>query len=218
MVVLALYFAAGAAFCAAWYWLSLRRNRRKAVLVLRWIEAALAGQGHVTGIRWIAPSRFKVPLRLTSGVFTRAWVLVELTPCEMPLKWLLSKWKKQKDVLVFQADLDFPPTFSLDIHNHRWFARSSRKNPPTNSRWTFEQTGPFIISSRMTWQKEIAGTMTSLAGGSNREFLNINFQRRTPNFSVTLPLEAISPTSPTRNYMFDTMRDLAASSSESRID
>ena len=81
-----------ALLCAAWYWLSIRHNRRKAVLVLRWMESALAGQGHVIGIRWLAASRFRVPLRFTSGVFNRAWVLVELSPCEMPLKWLPRPW------------------------------------------------------------------------------------------------------------------------------
>lgn len=215
MFHLAAYLLIVAISCASWYLFFLRRHRRKAVLVLRWIEAALAGQGHVVGIRWLASSRFKVPLRLTSGVFTRAWVMVEFIPCQMPLRWLLSRLKKEQDVITFQADLDLPPTFSLDVKNFRWFARSARKELPTNSQWTFEQTGPFVISSRMKWQREIATTMTSLANNTNRDFLNISFQRRTPHFSVTLPLEAIAPTSPTRNYMFETMRELAASSSAS---
>jgi hypothetical protein len=57
--------------------------------------------------------------------------------------------------------------------------------------------------------------MTSLAGNGNREFLNIRFRRTSPHFSVTIPLEAIAPTSPTRNYMFDAVRELASSSSAS---
>jgi hypothetical protein len=57
--------------------------------------------------------------------------------------------------------------------------------------------------------------MSSLARGENREFTNISFQRRSPHFSVTLPLETIAPGSPTRGCMFETMRELAASSSTS---
>ena len=215
MLFLVVCLLFGALFSGAWYWLSIRHNRRKAVQVLRWIEAALAGQGHVVGIRWQAPSRFRVPLRLTSGVFNRAWVSVELTPCEMPLRWLLSRIRKQQDVIVFQADLDLPPAFTLDVHNFRWFARSSRKAPTETERWTFEQTGPFVVSSRMSWQKEIACTMTSLSSNTNRDFLNIRFQRKSPHFSVTFPVETISPTSPIRNYMFDCVRELASSSSAS---
>ncbi|HEY6971331.1 MAG TPA: hypothetical protein VJA94_19125 [Candidatus Angelobacter sp.] len=215
MLFVGIYFVAAAVLCAIWYWLSLRHNRRKAVRVLRWIEAALAGQGHVVGMRWIDPSRFKVPLRLTSGIFHRAWILVEFTPCEMPVNWVLSKLRHQQDLITFQADLDWPPAFSLDVNNFRWFARSSRKISLEGRQWTLEQPGPFVISTRMDWQKEITSAMTSLTGSANREFLNINFRRRSPHFSATMPLESIAPGSPTRTYMFESVRELAASSSAS---
>ena len=215
MLVLGIAFVSAAALCAAWYWLSLRYNRRKSVGILRWIQAALAGQGTVTGMRWISSSQFKVSLRLTSGLFHRAWLMVELRPCDLPVHWILSKLRNQKDLITFQADLDLAPAFSLDVHNSRWFARSSRKTSLDSCHWTFEQTGPFVITTRMDWQKEITSAMTSLAGSNNREFLNIRFRRRSPHFSVTLPLEAIAPDSPSRNYMFDAVRELAASSSAS---
>lgn len=215
MLFLGICFVATALFCAVWYYVSVRHNRRKAVRVLHWIEAALAGHGRVVGMRWIAPSRFKVPLRLTAGIFHRAWILVEFTPCEMPVNWVVSRLKHQQDLITFQADLDGPPAFSLDVNNFRWFARSSKKTPLEGRHWTFEQPGPFVISTRMDWQKEITAAMTSLAGNSNREFLDIRFRRRSPHFSATMPLESIAPESPTRTYMFDSVRELAASSSPS---
>jgi len=215
MLLLGICLVVSSVFCVVWHWLSRRHNHRKAVQVLRWIESALAGQGHVTGMRWIAASQFKVLLRLTSGVFHRAWILVELTPCEMPVTWLLGKLKNRQDLITFQADLDWLPSFSLDVNNFRWFARSTRKTDPPNCHWTFHQSGPFVISTRLDWQKEITSTMTSLAGRSNREFLNISFRRQSPHFSATLPLESIAPNSPIRTYMFDSVRELAASSSAS---
>ena len=133
----------------------------------------------------------------------------------MPLTWLLNKIRKRQDLLVFQADLDMPPAFSLDVHNLRWFARSSRKEPLSDIQWKFEQAAPFVISTRPDWQKEVSSTMTSLVGTANREFLNINYQRKSPHFSVTLPLEAFAPDSPARNYVFETMRELAGSASAS---
>lgn len=163
----------------------------------------------------MAASRFKVPLRLTSGVFRRAWIMVEFCPVEMPVHWLFSKLSHQQELITFQADLDLPPSFSLEVHNFRWFARSSRKVSPGSGQWTLEQSGPFIISTRMDWQKEITHAMTSLTENCNREFLSIRFQRRSPHFSATMPLEAISPNSPTHSYLFDNVRELAASSSAS---
>lgn len=201
--------------CVAWRWLFQRHTRRKALQVLRWIEAALAEHGHVAGIRWLAASRFKVPLRLTSGLFRRAWIMVEFSPSQMPIHWLLSKLNNRQDVITFEADLDSPPSFSLEVHNFRWFARSSRKVSAGTGNWTFEQTGPFIISTRMDWQKEITRAMSSLTETCNREFSCIRFQQRSPHFSATIPLEAISPTCPAHTDIFDTVRELAANSQPS---
>jgi hypothetical protein len=215
MLLAVLFLLSALAFCATWYWLAVRYNRRRSLQVLRWIESALSGQGQITGIRWLAHSRFKVPLRLRCGVFHRAWMLVDLKPCEMPLRWLLNKTTGRKDVLTFQADLDLAPSFSLQVHNFHWLARSGKSSPNSRASWSFEQAGPFVISTRADWQKEISSAMASLAKGENREFLDINFQRSSPHFSVSLPLAIIAPDSPTRTCMFETMRELAGSSSAS---
>jgi hypothetical protein len=215
MLWLGIYFVAAAVLCGIWFCVCLRQSRRKAARVLRWIEAALTGQGHVVGLRWIAASQFRVQLRLNSSVFQRAWMLVEFSRCETPVHWILSRLKKREDLITFQADLDWAPSFSLEVKNFRWFARSSRKIRLEGRQWTFEQPGPFVISTRMDWQKEIATAMMSLAGSNKRDFLNINFRRRSPHFSVTMPLDSIAPTSPTCTYMFDSVRELAASSSAS---
>ena len=212
-------FAIGSALlmliCAIWYFLSLRNNRKKAVRIIRWIEASLAGQGCILGIRWLASSRFKVPLRLTCGTFQKAWILVELAPCESPITWLASHMKKRQDLLVFEADLDLAPAFSLDVHNLHWLARSTRKKSGDRIRWTFEQAPPLVISTRIEWQKEITSTMSSLTTSNYREFLNIRYQRKSPNFSVTLPLDAFAPNSRARTYIFENMRELAANASTS---
>jgi hypothetical protein len=203
-------------FCAVWYGLALHHNRRRAIQVLRWIEFALAGQGQATGVCWVARSRFKVPLRLSCGVFQRASMLVHLLPREMPLLWLVSKLSGERELLVFQADLDTPPAVSLHVHNFRWVASSGKA--PTRKRTfsAFDHSGPFVISTRKDWQKEISSAMSSLARGDNREFLDISFQRRSPHFCATLPLDTIAPGSPLRKSMFETMRELAVSSSTSR--
>lgn len=211
MILVGVYLVLAALFFGGWYWFSLRYTRHKAVRVLRWIEAALVNQGHATGMHWLDSSRFKVPLRLNSGVFHCAWMIVQLSPCETPMNWILGKLLGRQDVIIFQADLDWAPMFSLDVHNFRWFARSSRKSSPADSRWTFEQTGPFVITTRMDWQKEIVSAMTSLAGMTGKEFLNINFSHHSPHFSVTMPLGTIAPANPTRTWMFEAVREVATS-------
>jgi hypothetical protein len=201
-----------AVMTAGWHWLAVRRNRRRALHILHWIESTLGPQGQATGISWIAASRFKVPLRLRCGLFHRAWMVVEFRPAELPLRWLASRLNGTRELLIFHADLDVPPSFSFHVHNFRWRAQSSRT--PARVAAT-EQCGRFVISTRMDWQREISSAMCSLSRNENREFLEVNFQRRSPHFSATLPLEALAPGSPVRSSMLETMRDVAASASAS---
>ena len=211
MAILFIIFLAVAALCVTWYTVSLRWKRQKAREILRWIQASLAGRGHVVGISWVTASRFRVPLRLTCGVFNRAWVLVEMRSTETPVQWLFNKISSRPEVLTFQADLDYPPTFSLQMKNFRWFARSSPKAEIDLPGWQFERLPSVMISTKPQSQKEIANTMTSLSKGDNGEFLEVSFQRSSPHFSATLPLEALAPGAPARTYLLDTMREMAGS-------
>jgi hypothetical protein len=215
MLLLAISFVTAAVGCGVWYWFAVRYSRRRAAEIARWIESALAGEGRVSGIRGVTASRFQLPLRLAQGMFRRASMLVEMSPCEFPLYWLLGKVNSKPEILTFQADLDMPPVFSMHVQNFRWFARSSRKTPRRNSGWTFERTTPLVVSTRSNWQKEVSSAIGSLAQGRNHDFLSITFQRRSPHFSVTLPLEVIAPDSPTRTCIFESMRELASNSSAS---
>ena len=213
MAALGIALIAATALCATWYSLFLRRKRKKAKEILRWIQSCLVGRGQIVGISWITASRFRVPLRLTCGVFERAWVLVELQAQQTPVQWLFNKIKGGREVLKFQADLDCPPTFSLQMQNFRWFARSSRKASIDRPGWQFERLQSVMISTRPDTQKEIACTMTSLSKGDSGDFLEVSFQRASPHFSATLPLEALAPGTPSRTYVLDAMRELAGSAS-----
>jgi len=211
MFALAISLIAGALLGVTWYCLSLRSMRRRAREVQRWIQSALMGRGQVTGISWTGASKFCVPLRLTCGIFERAWVVVEMHPQHSPVQWLSRKLKGQLEMLTFQADLDLPPTFSLHVHNFRWVAQSCRKAPADQACWTFECLQPLIISTRASHQKEIAHAMSSLTRADGSDLLNISFQRSSPHFSASVPLESLAPGSPSRLYLLDTMRELAGS-------
>lgn len=211
MAILFVTVVALIALFGTWYAVSVRRKREKAREILRWIQASLAGRGHVVGISWMAASRFRVPLRLTCGVFRRAWVLVEMRTQETPAHWLIQKISNPQEVITFQADLDSPPTFTLQMQNFRWFARSSPKTAIENAGWQFERLPSVMITTKPESQKEIAGTMTALSRGDNGEFLEVSFQRSSPHFSATLPLESLAPGAPARTYILDAMREMAGS-------
>jgi hypothetical protein len=212
MAVLSLILIAVTALGIVWYSLSLQRKRHKAYEVVRWIQSSLAGRGHVAGMSWITPSRFRVPLRLRCGVFNRAWVMVELRAQQTPFQWLFNRIRGKREMLTFQADLDCPPAFSLQVHNFRWFARTSRGTSTTRPGWEFERLPAVMIATKPESQMEIACAVASLSKGENGDFLEISFQRGSPHFSATLPLEALAPGAPARRHILDAMRELAGSS------
>jgi hypothetical protein len=215
MVVLGISLIAAVTLCVTWYCIALRHKQRRAREVLRWIQSALAGRGQVIGISWSGASRFRVPLRLTCGVFQKAWAVVEMRPEQTPVQWLINKLQNRREFVTFHADLDLAPTFSLHVHNFRWVARSSRRTPDNRAGWKFECLQPLIISTRPERQKEIACAMASLTRSESSEFLNVSFQRSSPHFSATVFLESLAPGSPARSCMLDAMRELAGSASAS---
>lgn len=217
LVPFALSLLAAAAACCLWYVCCIRHARKRAIQVLGWIEGTLQGHGHVAGLEWQSPSRFQVPIHLRSNIFHDASLIVQMFPREFPLRWLLSRLHKEQETVTFDADLDLAPGFSLDLHNYRMYARTRKDLDPEGSGWHYEQSTPFILTTRSDWRKEITSVITSLVSSGDRKFLNVSFRCTSPHFRAVLPLEAITPGNPDRPQMFETLRELAAGSSASQV-
>jgi hypothetical protein len=215
--LVALSLLAGAGILALWYFYWARAARNRGILVLDWIESALLGQGQVAGVRWQAPSRFQISVRLRSGIFREASLIVQMFPRELPLHWLRTKLQKQQETVTFQANLDLPPSFNLELHNYRLYARTHKSLNPGGPNWRFEQTTPFILTTRPDWQKEITSVIGTLIAGEDRCFVDVVFHRTTPHFTATLPLDSIAPDSPARSQMFESLRELATRASASQV-
>jgi hypothetical protein len=215
--IIAIDVVAGAVLVLLWYYGFLRYNRRKAVQVLRWIERAFSAHGQVVGVNWLAASRFRVQMRLAPNLFRQPALVVQLYPREMPFNWLLSRVRKQQETLTFEADLDGAPSFNLEVHNHRWCGRTRRKLPADPQNWTLEHSGPFVLTTRTDWQREITTMMGALVASRECDCLTVCFRRSSPHFSVTVPLQSILPEWQTESDIFDVLRELAAGASASRF-
>ena len=213
----AICLVAGAVVVVVWYLIFQRSNRRQADRVVEWIKAALAGKGHVVAVRWLGPSIFHVALRLGTSLFQHPALMVRLVPREMPLKWLRHWWRREPAILTFEADLDVAPGFNLQVHQHRWSGRSSKHVSPDPERWHFEQVTPLIMTSSQSWDREVIGMMNALLTCRNREVLSLGFRRNSPHFSATVPLDCISPEGRGGSNVFDTLKELAAGASASRM-
>lgn len=212
-----IYLLIGAAVFLSWYSWFVRYNRKKSLEILRWIETALAGKGHVVAIRWMAPSRFEVALRLGNRLFQKPSLQVQLMPRETPLSWIVNRLKKRQETATFEADLEAAPAANLQVHTHRWCGRTRKSFSPDPRHWVFEQAGPFVLTTRRDWQREVTAMMNSLISTREREVINVAFRRSSPHFTATVPLEALSPQADDQSRVFEMLNEIAAGISPSHF-
>lgn len=211
------YLAVGLSILVIWRLYYARKAKQRAFQVLGWIEGLLSGQGHISGIEWKTSCSFSLPLQLREHTFRSATLRVNLIPRELPLKWATAKIKDLQETLVFEADLDWAPPFSLELQSYRLFARTRKELTPDTPGWNFEQTTPFVLTTRKDWQIEISSVISSVLSCQERQFLSIAFSRESPHFTATLALSSIAPDSPYRSDIFPSLRELATSASAPQV-
>ncbi len=217
MLMLANCVALALLLLALWYVHFVRQNRQRSLEALRWVETALAGHGRVVGVHWMAPSRLHAQLRLPPSVFQHASVMVQVEPREAPLTWLWTRVRRQPEIVTFEADLEIPPEFNLELQNQRWCGRTRRALPANAGAWETHHVAPFMITTRREWQREGSGMMDALVASRERDFLSISYRKESPHFVATLPISALAPQTSTCAGLFDVLRELAGGASASRF-
>jgi hypothetical protein len=213
----AICLAVGTTAALLWYPFFRRYNRRQGEQVVVWIESALAGTGEIVTISWQGPSLFKVTLRLDTGLLHQLALVVSLAPRQRPLRWLRQWWRREPPTITWQADLDIPPAFNLEVGRHQWSGRSRRRLVPNPKGWTFQPLTPLILISRRGWPREVVAMMNALLSCRECEMLSVAFHQTSPHFSAVIPLACISPEGRAGTNVFETLRELAAGASASRM-
>ncbi len=216
MIRAAICLLVGAVLTLGWYFAAVAYHRRRAGQLLAWLEKALTGYGQVTGVRWLRPSILQAALRLRTSVFRHPLISIRMKPREFPLNWIRCWWQGQPELLVFEADLDFPPGFNLEVRSHRWCGRTAKRLSTNPDHWSFEQTIPIVLTSRDHWEREVTSMMNALLSCREREFLSLEFRRKSPHFSASVLLESISPQHGDGSRLFEMLRELAAGASTFR--
>jgi hypothetical protein len=207
----------GCVLLAAWYLFFLRYNRRQAMEVLHRVRRVFGGHGRIAKVCWQSASRFQVQMELAASMFRHTSLLVELFPRQRPLAWLIRRLRRRAETLTFQADLDTAPSFDLEVQNHRWYGRTRRRLPGKSQGWILQQSGPFVLTTRNEWQREITTMMNALVASRECDCSSVSFRRSSPHFSVTVPLNTLAPESRAESEIFDVLRELAAGASTARF-
>lgn len=203
---------AGALF-GAWYFWFAGYNRRKGAWALRWVTTALSGRARVIEAEWLGSSLLRARLRFPAHWFEHACVSVRLLPRALPAQWAIGAWRKQKETLTFEADLDCPPGFRLDVVRHRWLSRSHHGLLAGSSRsWTLSRPGPIVLTTRAEWTQELTALVNSLMTSRGHHLLSVHFRPESPHFTASLPLEALSDQEVAAGFL-NILRELAAGAS-----
>ncbi len=209
------------AVCAAttlvvlWYLLLSRYNKRRGTLVLRWVEAACATRGRVTETKWLNASRLQAHFSFATHWFENARVTIKLLPRPIPLQWMVCLWRRQKETLTFEADLDESPTFHLEISRHRWLTQKPKEISSPDRNWAISRPGPVVLTTRTEWTHELTPVVNTLMTSRGHNLLTVRFRPDSPNLAATIPLEALSDEETTATFL-SVLRDLAAGASASR--
>ncbi|HZO99938.1 MAG TPA: hypothetical protein VFD30_06580 [Terriglobia bacterium] len=198
-----------------WYLAFARYNRRKGAAALRWVQVACRGRGKVVDSRWSGSSRLQARFQFPSRWFENARLTLNLRPRPLPVQWLMSFWRNQKETLTFEADLDCPPAFHLDVMHHRWSGHSNRKRSRSTA-WEFTRPGPIVLTTRADWTQEMSPIVNALIASREQNFLKVRFRPDSPNFSATIDLAALNDPESAAGF-FSVLRELAAGASARQL-
>jgi hypothetical protein len=203
--------ASAVAILGLWYLVFSTYNRKKGTAALRWVQKACAGRGRVLEAQWVSSSHMHARLHFPARWFENARLAIKLRPRALPVQWLVSCWNRQKETLTFEADLEGSPSFHLEVVRHRWSAHnrgiSSRKQKERE--WDICQPGPIILTTRTHWKDDPTSELNALMSARQQDILQVRFGPDSPQFSVTLNLDALTDTESAAGFL-NALRELAA--------
>ena len=208
---------AGVGVLAVWYLLFAAYNRRQGAAALRWVQSACAGKGRVLDSHWLNSSRLHARLQFPSRSFENARVTMKFRPRPLPVRWLLSHLRKQKETLTFEADLGGSPAFHLEVVRHRWCAHSRgvKSRRRDEREWDVYEPGPVILTTRTHWKQDPTPELNALMTVRQQDVLQVRFHPESPQFSATIALDALHDPRTAAGFL-TTLRELAAGASAHR--
>jgi hypothetical protein len=209
------------ALCAAtativiWYFSLSRYNRRRGAAVLQWVESACSHRGRLVESKWLSASRLQAHFSFATHWFENARITIKLLPRHIPIHWVLCLWRRQKETLTFEADLDYSPAFHLEISRHRWLTQRPREISNPDRNWSISRPGPVVLTTRTEWTHELTPVVNTLMTSRGHSLVTVRFRPDSPNLAATIPLEALSDEEATAAFL-SVLQDLASGASASR--
>ena len=197
-----------------WYYLLVRYNHRKGAAALHAVETACLGKGRVIEARWLDPCRLQARLCFATHLLDNARVTIRLFHRPMPVHWLISLWRKQKETVTLEADLDYVPGFQLEVFRHRWVTHKNAAASSKSKDWTISRPGPIVLTTKTQWTQELTPVVNTLITSRGQDLLVVRFRNQSPHLVAVVGLDALSDEQGAATFL-GVVRDLAAGASTS---
>ncbi len=204
-----------AALLAVWYFCWTSYNRRKGDSAVQRLEAACAGQGRIAEKKWRNGRRLQAQLRIAAHWLASARITINLTPRAIPVQWLVALWRRQRETLTFEADLDYAPSLHLDLFHYRWVTHKHIRSSSITEEWSVSRPGPVVLTTRTQWSQELTPVVNTLMTSRGHNLLSVRFRHSSPHLSATIDLDALSDEQAATSFL-NVLRELAAGVSTQR--
>ncbi len=171
---------------AIWYWSVAQARRHRALEVVSWLQGGLAGRGRVAGTRWLSSSELLTQLDLESNRLYTASAHVCLGGPNSP------------DVLTLRCDLDYPPSFAIEVTSERW--RLVPADAPPNfgegPRVQTRRLGVYVVTAEQRVTQNYRELMRSLLNSHAIQVERLLLSPVSPHLELSLNLNFASPPPP----------------------
>jgi hypothetical protein len=198
-----------------WYFGWARYNRHKGDLALRRLAVACEGNARIADSYWADSCRLHARLRFATHWIENAQVTFRLLPRPVPVQWLLCLWRKQKETVTFEADLDYAPSLHLDLFRHRWVTHHKFTKVSAAKDWVISRPSPVVLTTRTHWTQELSPVVNALMRSRGHNLLNVRFRQQAPHLAATIDLDSFSDDETAAGFV-GVLRDLAAGASTHR--
>ena len=171
---------------AVWYCSVAQTRRHRALEVVTWLQAGLAGRGRVVGTRWQGATELLASLDLESHRLYSASAHVRLGG------------PRCLDLLTLCCDLDYPPSFEIEVTCERWKLVPADA-PPNFGEGPHVQTrrlGVYVVTAEQRVTENYRELMRSLLNSRQLRVERLRLRPVSPHLELSLNLNFTSPPPP----------------------
>ena len=171
---------AAAVLFGAWFFYFTRYNRRKGALALRWVESACSNKGKVLDSTLAGRGSASGPLRLHRALVRQCPSNHPVAAAPDSLQVVRQRLAQAKRDGTFEADLDYAPSFQLDVFRHRWLSQRHGNLTADSREWSVSRPGPVVLTTRTRWTQELSPVVNTLMTLSRTQSDQRSFPLRIP--------------------------------------